>query len=148
MWALNTRLEAGSQGLNPRKAPERCHAGPFERSDVAAPQAPERCYAGPFERPDVAAPSAGFHDRLAVFGLCCVVLLGYALHRGLYIGKHIDYWLDARYECNLATCRTVPGYQLHCTYWSLDGTFRESGGFSYPTYDEAAEHSYCRVFRI
>jgi len=84
----------------------------------------------------------------AVFGLCCVMLLGYALHRGLYIGKHIDYWLDARYECNLATCRTVPGYQLHCTYWSLDGTFRESGGFAYRTYGEAGEHGYCRIFRI
>ena len=84
----------------------------------------------------------------AVFGLCCVVLLGYALHRGLEIGKRIDYRLDARYECNLGTCRTVPGYQLYCTYWTVDGTFRESGGFAYATYDEAVERGYCRIFRI
>jgi hypothetical protein len=84
----------------------------------------------------------------AVFGLFCVVLVGYALHKGLYIGKHIDYRLDARYECSLGTCKTVPGYQLHCTYWTAHGTFREGGGFAYPTYDEAAEHSSCRMFQI
>jgi hypothetical protein len=84
----------------------------------------------------------------AVIGLCCVVLVGYALHRGIYIGKHIDYRLGARYECNEGTCRKVPAYKLYCTYWTVHGTFRESGGFAYPTYDEAAEHSYCRTFRI
>ena len=84
----------------------------------------------------------------AVFGLCCVVLVGYALHRGLYIGKHMDYSLGARYECNEGTCRKVPGYKLYCTYWSVHGTFTESGGFAYPTYDEAAEHSSCRMFQI
>ena len=84
----------------------------------------------------------------AVFGVFCVVLVGYALHKGLYIGKHIDYRLDARYECYLGTCRTEPGYKLYCTYWTVHGTFREGGGFAYPTYDEAAEHSSCRMFQI
>ena len=84
----------------------------------------------------------------AVIGLCCIVLVGYALHRGLYIGKHIDYRLDATYECNEGTCATAPGYRLYCTYWTVHGTFKESGGFAYPTYDEAAEHSACRMFRI
>ena len=85
----------------------------------------------------------------AVFGLCCVVLVGYALHRGLYIGKHIGYSLGASYECNQdGTCGNVPGYKLSCKYWTVHGTFTESGGSAYPTYDEAAEHSYCRMFRI
>jgi hypothetical protein len=85
----------------------------------------------------------------AVVGLCCVVLVGYALHRGVYIGKHIDYSLGASYECNQeGTCGNVPGYKLYCKYWTIHGTFRESGDFAYPTYDEAAEHGYCRAFRI
>ena len=85
----------------------------------------------------------------AVFGLCCVVLVGYALHRGLYIGKHIQYSLGASYECNQeGTCGNVPGYKLYCKYWTVHGTFTEDGGFAYPTYDEVAEHSHCRMFRI
>jgi hypothetical protein len=85
----------------------------------------------------------------AVLGLCCVALVGYVLHRGLYIGKHMDYSLGASYECNQGgACAYVPGYQLYCKYWTVHGTLRESGGFAYPTYDEAAEHSYCRMFRI
>ena len=90
------------------------------------------------------------HSKLvwAVLGLCCVVLVGYALHRGLYIGKHIDYSLGARYECNRGACGYAPGYKLYCKYWTVHGTLRESGGFAYPTYDEAAEHGYCRTFRI
>ena len=83
-----------------------------------------------------------------VLGVCCVVLVGYALHRGVYIGKHIDYRLDAKYECNEGTCETAPGYRLYCTYWTVHGTFKESGGFAYPTYAGAAEHSSCRMFRI
>ena len=84
-----------------------------------------------------------------VLALCCVVLVGYALHRGVYIGKHIDYSLGASYECNQeGTCGRVPGYKLYCKYWTVHGTLRESGGFAYPTYDEAAEHGYCQAFRI
>ena len=91
------------------------------------------------------------HPKLvwAVLGLCCVVLVGYALHRGLYVGKHIDYSLGASYECNQGgTCREVPGYKLYCTYWTANGTFRESGSSAYPTYDQVAEQGYCRMFRI
>jgi hypothetical protein len=90
------------------------------------------------------------HSKLvwAVFGLCCVLFFGYALHRGIYIGKHMDYQLDARDECDEGTCRKAPGYQLYCTYWAVHGTFTESGAVAFPTYDEAAEHSYCRMFRI
>jgi hypothetical protein len=84
-----------------------------------------------------------------VLGLCCVVLVGYALHRGLYIGEHIDYSLGASYECNQqGACGNVPGYKLYCKYWTVDGTLRESGGFAYPAYDEAAKQSHCRAFRI
>ena len=84
-----------------------------------------------------------------VLGVCCVVLVGYALHRGLYMGKHIDYSLGASYECHQGgACGYAPGYKLYCKYWTVHGTLRESGGFAYPTYDEAAEHSYCRMFRI
>lgn len=90
------------------------------------------------------------HSKLvwAVFGLCCVVLAGYALHRGIYIGKHMNYQLDARDECDEGTCRKAPGYQLYCTYWGVHGTFTESRGGAYPTYEEAAEHGRCRMFRI
>jgi hypothetical protein len=85
----------------------------------------------------------------AVLGLCCVVLIGYALNRGLYIAEHIDYSLGASYECNQGSaCGYVPGYKLYCTYWTVQGTVRESGGLAYPRYDEAMERSYCRMFRI
>ena len=84
-----------------------------------------------------------------VLGLGCIVLAGSALHRGLYIGEHIDYSLGASYEYNHeGACGYAPGYKLYCKYWTLHGTFRESGAFAYPTYDEAAEHSYCSMFRI
>ena len=84
-----------------------------------------------------------------VLGLCCVVLVGSALHRGLYIGEHIDYSLGASYECNHGrTCGYAPGYKLYCKYWTVHGTLREGGGFAYSTYDEAAEHGLCRMFRV
>src|SRR5215469_6383963 len=82
------------------------------------------------------------------FGLCSVVLIGYALHRGVLIGKHINYTLDEpSYECTDIKCSLVPGYKLYCTYWTSSGTFRESGGLTYTTYDEASEHGYCEMFR-
>jgi len=84
----------------------------------------------------------------AFFGICSVVLVGYAFHRGIRIGKHISYTLDEpSYDCTDIACSPVAGYKLYCTYWTSSGTFRESGGLTYATYKEADEHSSCGMLR-
>lgn len=86
--------------------------------------------------------------KRAVFGLCCVVLVGYVLHRGLLIGTHVGYTLDdPPNECTEMTCSPVPGYRLYCTYWTSYGTLREDGSFVYQTYAEAADHGHCAMLR-
>jgi len=141
MWALNTRPEAPS---HPRKLGRdtmqtRWNAEMSQHRKPGRDATRARWTAQMSQHPNLV---------WAVIGLCCVALIGYALHRGVYIGKHIDYRLDAKYECNEGTCETAPGYRLYCTYWTVHGTFRESGGFAYPTYEGAAEHGSCRMFRM
>src|SRR6516225_6163112 len=78
------------------------------------------------------------------FGLCSVVLVGYAFHRGVLVGKHVGYTLDdPPYECTDIACSVFPGYKLYCIYWASSGTFRDSGGSAYPRYDEAQQHGDC-----
>ena len=81
------------------------------------------------------------------FGLCSVVLVGYALHRGVLVGKHVGYTYDPPYECTDIACSVAPGYKLYCTYLASSGTFRDSGGSAYPRYDEAQGHGNCGTFR-
>ena len=86
--------------------------------------------------------------KWTVFGLCCVVLVGYVLHRGLLIGTHVGYTLDdLSDECTDTTCSPVPGYKLYCTHWTASGTLREGGGPVYPTYAEAEDHGHCGMLR-
>jgi hypothetical protein len=81
----------------------------------------------------------------AVLGLCCVGLVIYLHHRGLYISKHIG--LDYRNECNDGKCTEVPGYKLSCKYWTTSGIVTESGSSVYSTYEEAVDHGDCPMFR-
>jgi hypothetical protein len=86
--------------------------------------------------------------KWAVFGVCCVVLYGYVLHRGLLIGSHVGYTLDEPLtDCTDMRCSRVAGYKLYCTYWTASGTLREGGNFVYPTYAEAADRGSCGMFR-
>jgi hypothetical protein len=86
--------------------------------------------------------------KWTVFGLCCVVLVGYVLHRGLLIGTHVGYTLDdPANDCTDNTCSPVPGYKLYCTYWTASGTLREGGGSVYQTYAEAEDHGHCGMLR-
>jgi hypothetical protein len=90
----------------------------------------------------------------APFELCCILIVGYVLNRGFYIGSFVDYdKITDQYRNHDGTYYKVPGgfYRCYCRYITVSGLEKYTSFSSvYHTREEAEgarQEVHCRAFR-